>query len=410
VSQDALDYVEGSAAVKALPGAEKLVLRQLALLHKLEVNCAFVGMETLARMSLIGGKDPVRQCRRIVERLEKKGFVVRHQSLAAGGMGVGRQMSNEYELPGMKVSTAVGEQLRQQVFKVPRQRVAAQLSLLTVDGALSITNEANGAKGLAVVDTQETVGGESSAVVELELRGTDVEKPVEENGKCPGGVGRLGVRGEEDALVSALDVNLDVISEVITPLPPLKPVVAADMCKSNDADQGRKAKATASARATATTSSLEAGEVSTESGGEARLSSGPGFRVGSRVVPFGGKRYEDLDGLDLALREETVEVLRLCGVPPETSRRRQRMAVEAAIRLEVLRSGDAVAEVGALAVRQWRDYLRTSRMGLLFKVVELRKFFAEGMWLDVGSWNYDSRVVKEQQRYRNAGIGAYRSN
>jgi hypothetical protein len=200
------------------------------------------------------------------------------------------------------------------------------------------------------------------------------------------------------------------------PLPQLPQVLKSyadgeSESKGKNAGQEQEQKATASAKATATTSSLRAPGVSTESVGEAGLSSGPGFRVGGAVVEFRGRRQveEELDGLDAAVRDEAIVVLVRCGIPPGTATRRERKAVEAALHMECLRTGKPVADVGRKASNAWLAYV--SQSALLYRVVGLRKFLSEGYWLDNGRpWDWNQQALAERQRKLDAGIGAYRSN
>jgi hypothetical protein len=171
--------------------------------------------------------------------------------------------------------------------------------------------------------------------------------------------------------------------------------------KGKSADQGQRPEATASARATATTSSPGAPGVSTESVGSAGLSSGPGFRVGDRVVEFApslrGRRVErELDGVDAALRDETTAVLARCGVAPEISTRRERAAVTAALRMRCDRERCCVSDAGRFAVAMWEQYLAAAGSGVLYVVVGVRKFFSEGLWLDSARWSYDRERVRQR--------------
>jgi hypothetical protein len=200
------------------------------------------------------------------------------------------------------------------------------------------------------------------------------------------------------------------------PLPQLPQVLKSyadgeSESKGKDAGQEQRQRTTASAKATATTSSLGAAGVSAESVGEARMSSGPGFRVGGAVVEFRGRRRveEELDGLDAAVRDEATVVLVRCGIPPGTATRRERKAVEAALHMECLRTGKPAADVGRKASNAWLAYV--SQAALLYRVVGLRKFLSEGYWLDNGRpWDWNHQALAERQRKLDAGIGAYRSN
>jgi hypothetical protein len=384
VSQAALDYVQGSAAVKALPAAEKLVLRQLAMLHNLQVNCAFAFISDIATLSLIGGKDPERQCRRILQRLEKKGFILRHTSVRNNGS----QTSNEYELLGLKAGMAVTEQMRQQMFTTPRTRVAAQLSLSLGDGAVVDGKErdANGSESSAVAG--ETPNRGDSLAVEND----DEVSSLPRTPRCPPPPGRSGV--------SALDVVLEASKEVI---PPYAPPAVPACAKSKSANQEQEQRTTASAKAKATTPVMRSAEVSMERGGEAGMSFG-------RVIPFRRRRDAEaeraqLDGFEAALFDVTMVVLGECGIAPKNVTRRQRIAVSEALRNEAERSGENLSALGAYAINRWDEYLKSA--WALWRVVGVRQFFAEGYWLEQSGhpWDWDKAALAERRNRGNAGIG-----
>jgi hypothetical protein len=389
VSQAALDYVQSSAAVKALPAAEKLVLRQLAMLHKLEVNCAFAGIPDITTLSLIGGKDPQRQCRRILERLEKKGFILRHKSIRNNGS----QTSNEYELLGLRAGTAVTEQMRQQVFTTPRTRVAAQLSLSLGDGAVvgGKEDDANGSDSSAVAD--ETPNRSESLAV-------GKQREVSPHPRTP----RVS-SSPRTAKVSALDVVLEASKEVILPLPPLAVPVCA---KSKSANQEQEQRTTASANATATTQAMPKAEAATRFAGETGMSSG----WAGRVIPFRSSRDPEalrsrLDGIEAALFDETMRVLGECGVGPKSSNRRQRNAVEDALRARMDRETCSMAAAGEYLVREWEAYVGSTAS--LAKVVEARRFFAEGYWQNRSRWDWSLEAKARMVQSSKASVGMHDS-
>lgn len=403
MSQAALDYVRDSAAVKALPAAEKMVLEKLAMLHRLEVNCAFAPVADLARLCLIGGKDAQRQCRRILERLEKKGFILRHRSIRNNGS----HTSNEYELLGLRAGTAVTEQMRQQVFTTPRTRVAAQLSLSLDGGELAGGTECNtnGSESSAVVSEVDGANGSSGSAVAAEVP----------NGSESSAVGLVVQKDDEVSAhprtpmcppppgqprVSALDVVLEARNELELPLPPLS---VPECGKSKNADQRQERKATASAKATATTPVLRAPGASIERVGESGLSS-----AAARVIPFRGRRLDaeqeraQLDGFEAALFDVTMVVLCECGIARANATRRQRLAVSEALREKALRSGESLSALGALAVNRWNLYLESA--WALSRVVGVRQFFAEGYWLEKAGhpWDWNYAAIRER---RGSGIG-----
>ena len=385
VSQEALDYVQNSPAVKALPGAEKLVLRQIAMLHRLEVNCAYVGVPQLTLLSLIGGKDPERQCRRILRRLEQRGLLLRHASTRSNGS----QMSNEYEIPGMRMGTAVTEQMRQQVFRVPRTRVAAQLALSLGDGAIPDSSaDTNRSTSLAVADS--AVGSVGLAVEKT----PEVSSPP------------LTPRVSSPPLtprVSALDVKFDVIFDRDLPLPPLAAVECGKTGNGNrngnSADQGQKQEATARATATATTSAIAEALPQRECVGS------PAQRPPRRVLPFRRLRdaaaeRERLDGFEAALFDVAMSILCHCGIAPKNATRRQWLAVSEALRDEVQRTGASLQDVEQDACKMWDDYTHAGDEGMLWRVVGAREFFAEGYWRKASgrSWDWDKAALSDRRR------------
>lgn len=200
------------------------------------------------------------------------------------------------------------------------------------------------------------------------------------------------------------------------PLPLPFDVDCEETSKSKSADQGQERKATASANATATPSANEAAVASTERVGEASLSSGPGFRVGSNVIPFGRRARRDadpregLDGEEAALFDETMRVLGACGIAPKNATRRQCNAVTEALRMHVACNQDcSIAQAGTVATETWDAYLKAHSQGLLWRVVGLQKFFAEGYWLENGHpWDWNASAVADRQRRINSGIGMQR--
>jgi hypothetical protein len=403
VSQAALDYVLGDAVVKALPASEKFLLRQIAMLHDLRVNCAYANVVFLAEQTM----NSPRNCRRLLASLEKRGLLSRH----AIERNNGSQTSNEYELPGMRVSTAVTEQARQQVFKTSRKRRASQLSLMLGDGGDVLTT--NRSDGLAVAETYAN-GSIGLAVATDANTGMDV---VEIGGECPPPPDNCCPPPPGQQL-SSLDVLLDVLSDVPLPLPLLETRSGGKTSNGKSAWSEQKLEATASAKAKATTQVLQAPEVSTESVVEASLSSGagresyaPGFRVSGRVIPFRKRRMDadqeraQLDGFEAALFDVTMVVLGECGIAAKNATRLQRLAVSEALRDEAERSGENLNAVAARAVNRWNLYVESS--WALFRVVGVRKFFTEGYWLDKAGhpWDWDKAALAKRRSQTNAGIG-----
>jgi hypothetical protein len=381
VSQIALDYLMSSDAVKALPGNDKLVLRAIALTWNPEVGCAFPNVAFLASQALLGGKDPERQCRRILERLEAKGFLVRHVSLRPNGS----HTTNEYELPGMKASTAVDAQARQRVFKVPRTRVAAQLSLLMDDGAMVAK------KKRSKTDRSDAKAAGSAEVETVEKFDEVSAQP--RTPMCPPPPGHPEV--------SALEVVFDVALDVPLSLPLLKPVECVKASSTGQEQEQANARATTNAK----TGASEAAMASTESAGEPGTSSG---RVLEFRLPRQDRRRErlrvDLDGMDAAIFDEANDVLEQCGVPVDASTRRLRQTVGRAIERVVKLDACTIAQAGDVAVSRWQMYERDRDRGLLAWSFGMRNFFKLDAWLYPDKWPYRT---KSQGRF-DARVGMSR--
>ncbi len=343
MSEDAQEYVKRSVVVRSLPAAEKAVLMAIARKHRLEVNCAWCSMRYIADECLIGGKDAERQARRLVARLEARGLVVRHMSVR----GNNSQRSNEYELPGMQ-SIAVTEEMRQQMFKGERTRVAAQLELIPGMNALA-------ARKAAPHRTKITDGGSNVPATAdvLPAEGTDVmrsgagraARAVDFGGECP----RLPGQPECPPLPGQRDPALDVSSEdsfeMRSPLPPLPPWKSAKP---------------------ATERAAKACLIVEEAGGQQRR----------------WREVEARDELGEALWAEVSEVLVVCGIAPESSRRRERNAVTEALRLYAQREGASIAHAGEAARTAWRGYEAAGSGEML----GVRRFFSEGLWLKPRAW------------------------
>lgn len=101
-----------------------------------------------------------------------------------------------------------------------------------------------------------------------------------------------------------------------------------------------------------------------------------------------------MNGEDAALWDEVTEVLRCCGVSPESSGRKQRQAIAEALRLamrEVRRSageapGLSIAEAGEMARARWKEY--RSCGPLMLAPSGVTKFFASGEWLNPQLWRF----------------------
>jgi hypothetical protein len=331
---------------------------------------------------LLGGKDPERQCRRILERLEARGFLVRHHSLRPNGSWT----TNEYELPGMKVSTAVDAQARQRVFKVPRTRVAAQLSLLMDDGAMVVKKKRSKTDRS---DAKASGSAEVETVEKIEEVSAQPRTPM-----CPPPPGH----SEVSALEVVFDVALDVLS---LPLPLLGPVECVKTGLTGQEQEQANAKTTANAK----TGASEAARVPAESAGEPGTSSG---RVLEFKLPRQERRRErarvELDGMDAAIFDQANDVLEQCGVPLDGSTRRLRQTVGRAIERVVKLVGCPIAIAGELAVSRWKLYERDRDRGLLAWSFGMRNFFKLDAWLYSEKWPYRT---KSQGRF-DARIGMRR--
>jgi hypothetical protein len=385
VSQDALDFVRNDPRVKALPWVEKMVLSKLAELHRLEVNCAFADNRYLAEVCLVGGKDPLRTVRGILERLEAKGLILRHATVRSKGYGRGSQIGNEIELPFVQAAE-VTEAMRQQVFKVQRTRVAVQMELIPADGTLKVkktkkqaTGSTDGGFYSAGVGSGDTNRGESSAVDAADgtngsldsavdvLRaaltlGNAVETVVEIGENLPPPPEALSPPPPETK-GSSLDDVLDDLGMSNTPLP----LSCSPDCGKAKApiNASTEARATASAKAKATTSATAEMSFGAGDAGEA------GMSLGAELV--------GLDGIDAALVIEAESVLRGCGIAQGSTTRRQRKAVMDALVMYSDGMDVSLGEAGDHAVMQRRMYLGRAE-GMIHKV-DVRRFFAEGIWL-----------------------------
>ena len=133
---------------------------------------------------------------------------------------------------------------------------------------------------------------------------------------------------------------------------------------------------------------------------------------GARVLPF-ARRRRDADprqGLDadaLLLYEITMNVLGECGVASKNVTRCQRIAVGEALRDEVERSGEALALVAARAITRWDEYLEAHAAGLLFRVVGVKRFFAEGYWLENAGhpWDWDKTAMRQMRGKSGTRLG-----
>jgi hypothetical protein len=400
VSQDALDAVRNDPRVKALPWVEKMVLSKLAELHRLEVNCAFADNRYLAEVCLVGGKDPLRTVRGILERLEAKGLILRHAAVRSKGYGKGSQIGNEIELLFV-MAAEVTEAMRQQVFKVQRTRVAVQMELIPTAGALKMkrtkkqaTGSTDGGFYSAGVGSGDTNRGVSSAV----------DAADETNGSLDSAVGTVVEIGENlppppesmfppppETKGSSLDDVLDDLVMSHTPLPLSRSTDCAKASASAPVNASAEANATATANAKATTSAL--GEMSFYAGdaGETGVSSG--------AQEFAGK----FDGIDAALAIEAESVLRGCGIAQGSTTRRQRKAVMDALVMYSDGMDVSLAEAGDHAVMQRRMYLGRAE-GMIHKV-DVRRFFAEGIWLqDWTSPTYQPRSNRRNSLGATAGM------
>jgi hypothetical protein len=373
VSQEARDYVETAPEILVLRPAEKMVVRQIAVMYDDAVGCAYCSNGKLARMCMISGKDGgVRQLQRVIKRLEGKGVVARHMTVRAAGMGIGSQFVNEYTFPMMKVSTVVTEQDRRRVFKVPRQRVAAQLCLLPLEGAMVATQPVNRGDSPAVTDGDEKqANGDALRPAGAAAGGDGATKragrPVDFDAKCRGGGRHLGVVGEGDTYVSPLDVALEVSSEKNHPLPP---PCSGEARKSNSNSNGKNAW------------------------------SGRRGTGGVREPRDWQAARALLDGEDAALFDEALAVLLHCGLPAESSTRSQRNAVTAQLGLQAERSGLSVAAVGQVARQRWSEYMGAARAERLYRVVGVREFFAGCLWLGEERWSWKQETAAEREDAR----------
>jgi hypothetical protein len=200
------------------------------------------------------------------------------------------------------------------------------------------------------------------------------------------------------------------------PNQPLPLPLGEECAKSKSAKTGEKQRTTASANASAKTLPPAAAVTSTESVGEASLSSGPGFLVGGNVIPFSRRTRraaDPRDGMDAPaalLFGVTMDVLGECGVAEKNVTRRQRVTVCEALRDEVARSERPLAMVAAGAITRWDEYQDAAREGFLWRVVGVRQFFAEGYWLEAAGhpWDWDKAALAECKRRAGAGVGQYR--
>jgi hypothetical protein len=182
---------------------------------------------------------------------------------------------------------------------------------------------------------------------------------------------------------------------------PIALSLGAACAKSKSADQEQERRTTASAKAKATTPVMRSAEASMERGGGSGMNSG-------RVIPFRGRRDPEiiragLDGFEAALFDETMRVLGECGMGPKSVTRRMRNAVEDALRARMESEQCSLADAGSYLTERWDLYVECRHS--LTNLVEARRFFAEGYWLDDRRWDWSLAAKEHLSRLGAARTG-----
>lgn len=389
----AIEYVDWlcrSRDARRLIANERLILRAIAQCMDPATGVACARVATLASK----GMQSVSTAQRMLARLQHKGLVeIFPTRLADGSCG-----ASEYEFPAVRAGIGVASS--QRVPRVPRQRVVGPAALR----ALPPPRRAN---------TRDAQGdGAPGELAGLAVASTAVENAA---GMRPGVVSQ--VRPGVVSHVRPLEVFSEVVFEVSPPPSPCPR--AADGGKRGGPafpEQGERPRATARATATATTSGVRAAEVRGERGGDPGTSGRAGRpecqednRRLSREQILPKKRVprdaeaerRGLDGLDAALWDEAMRVLRACGCADPT--RRERAAVVAALGLYVQQQQSTPAQAGDHAVWAWAQYVGLG--ALLRGRVGWRRFFHEGLWRTPARWDVDSRAAA---RTGEAQVGLWR--
>jgi hypothetical protein len=219
-----------------------------------------------------------------------------------------------------------------------------------------------------------------------------------------------------DTMVSPLEDSFEYISKISPPLPrlcgPECEKASEKASASAPIKASAEASATASAKAKATTSALREAEAAIDACDER------GVRLGAGQVPF-----ECLNKAELfygvgektvfaaALQDEVELILLACGIASGNSTRRQRTAVMHALCDWMAATGKSMEAAGSFGVLQRRMYL--ARAEGMIRKVDVRRFFAEGIWLeDWTSPAYQPRSNSRDARRTgsNPTIGMYQPN
>ena len=282
------------------------------------------------------------------------------------------------------------EQARQQVFKTPRTRKAAQLTLSLLGDEGETPSDANG--GLL---------GSAVAEADQRNRGFGLGCAEDENGELACGKTEGVVRLPPDnschpppgQQLSALEVSFEVVYEV---LPPPTPAFVVDRCKSNGKSaQQRQEQEQATAKATATATAWPQ----------------TGMSSGGRVIPFRGRPRDPeteragLDGHAAALFDETMRVLGECGIGPKSMTRRQRVAVSEALVTRADREGCSLAAAGVYLVERRELYLQCRQK--LTKLVDVRRFYSAGYCWDDRLWDWTIEAKSRMVEHGKASVGMY---
>jgi len=368
VSEIALEYYKSLAQKRRGPDgnplspAELRVLNRLCYRHHQGVWCAFEELDEIATaVHLSKG-----HCRRVMAGLERRKMVRRYAVVNARS---GASTSNECELPDL-LRWLVGEgrlrpnqvrpllrrkrglEARMEFFREVRVRTHA-----VVRGVRGVSAEPTGGQGVLKMSA-EPLGGQGVVRVSAEAANRTLELPFF-------AVERVAPPTQDDRPPHAKCSPSSSKREIqewksSSPFPPRGVAGCGD----------RKGK----------------GKERCDGGGRTGDSGVPGAVVaGTREAKRLGERAE-LDGIDAALYDEAEAVLGFAGIAPANATRRQREAVRRALELYCSQHEVAPAAAGETACAMWDFFNVASSYMLQAARPDLRRFFAEGYWLNAKRW------------------------